>query len=171
MPEPNSAEYHAWFQDNAAKTLVKFIFVHPGYPAIKIMKDFPLAFTEIQQTYFKAPEQGKTRRILINLGNALHPETATPFLLDLILSIGLVILAAKNTNETNCSWVWLGVFLFFDAGITLIPTILGDTWALNRHALFSTMVYRLFMWMFTIVITDIATAQTPQEQIFHIHET
>ncbi|CAG0980928.1 hypothetical protein ANAEL_01741 [Anaerolineales bacterium] len=167
MPEPESDEYQLWFKEKSAGTLLKFMFVHPSYPIIKVMRDFPQAFTEIQQTYFKAPEQGKTRLTLLLLGNALHPETATPFLLDFILFTGLIILATKNLGKTSRPWAWLGIWLFLTASFTLIPTILGDTWALNRHALFSTMVYRLFMWMFTIIITDIATAQTPQEQIFH----
>ena len=163
MPEPESAEYQAWFQEKSANTLLKFMFVHPSYPVIKIMRDFPQAFTEIQQTYFKAPEQGKTRITLLLLGNALHPETATPFLLDFILFTGLILFAIKNISKTSRPWAWLGIWLFLTASFTLVATILGDTWALNRHALFSTMVYRLFMWMFPLIIMDIALEQNLQK--------
>lgn len=162
MPAPNSAGYQAWFEENSAKTLIKFMLIHPGYPAAKIMKDFPSAFTEIKQTYFKAPEQAQARKLLMALGDTLHPENTTPFLLDLFLLFGLILLALKNTNDTSRPWAWLGMWLFLTASITLIPTILGDTWALNRHALFSTMIYRMFMWVFSIIIMDIAIEQGAQ---------
>jgi hypothetical protein len=166
MPAPNSADYQAWFQENSTKTLIKFMLIHPGYPTVKIIRDFPNAFTEIKQTYFKATEYAQAREPLMIMGNALHPENATSFLLDLLLLVGLLLLAAKNVNETSRPWAWLGIWLFLTASITLIPTILGDTWALNRHALFSTMIYRLFMWIFSIVIMDIAIEQnTPKDKL------
>ncbi len=121
-----------------------------------------MSFTEIKQTYFKVPGYNQTRELLMTLGDALHPENITPFLLDLLLLFGLILIAAKNVNDTSRPWAWLGVWLFLTASITLIPTILGDTWALNRHALFSTMIYRLFMWVFTIIIMDIAIEQNVQ---------
>jgi hypothetical protein len=164
MPAPDSADYQVWFQKNSAKTLIKFMFIHPGYPVFKIMKDFPQAFTEIKQTYFRIPEHAQARELLMALGNTLHLENTTPFLLDLILLFGLILLAQKNTYGTSRPWTWLGVWLFLTASITLIPTILGDTWALNRHALFSTMIYRLFMWVFTIIIIDIAIEQNVQNK-------
>jgi hypothetical protein len=160
MPVPNSADYRAWFQENSTKTLIKYMVIHPGYPTIKVIRDFPNAFTEIKQTYFKAPETARIREPLMTLGNALHPENTTPFLMDFLLLIGLLLLAVKNSKEASRPWAWLGIWLFLTASITLIPTILGDTWALNRHALFSTMIYRLFMWVFSIVIMDIAIEST-----------
>ncbi len=54
MPAPDSADYPQWFEENASVTLIKFMLIHPGYPLLKIGKDFPLAFTEIKQTYFHA---------------------------------------------------------------------------------------------------------------------
>ncbi len=163
MPEPNSEEYKAWFQENSTSTLIKFMLIHPGYPITKVLKDFPFAFTEIKQTYFNAPEQGQTRETLMGIGNTLHPENATPFLMSLFFMIGLIILAVKNTSPSNRPWAWIGSWLFLTASITIIPTILGDTWALNRHALFSTMLYRLFMWVFAFVIMDMAIGQSLQK--------
>ena len=164
MPAPNSAEYQVWFQENSSKTLIKYMLIHPGYPIFKLMKDFPPSFTEIKQTYFKVPGYNQTRELLMTLGDALHPENITPFLLDLLLLFGLILIAVKNVNTTSRPWAWLGIWLFLTASMTLIPTILGDTWALNRHALFSTMLYRLFMWMFTIIIIDIAIEQQSKDE-------
>jgi hypothetical protein len=159
MPAPDSADYPAWFKQSASKTLIKFMFLHPGYPLQKIIRDFPSAFTEIKQTYFKAPAYAETRKLLMRIGNALHPESATPFLMDLLLMVGLLLLASRNTSGTIHPWAWLGLWLMLTASITIIPTILGDTWAINRHSLFSTTVYRLFMWIFSLVIMDIALEQ------------
>ena len=158
MPDPNTPEYQTWFSQNAGKALIQFMIKHPGYPIIKILSDFPFAFTEIKQTYFKAPELNPTREILMNIGNALHPENTTPFLASLVLLIGFIHLFYKNIPKSK-AWAWIGLWLFLCASITLIPTILGDTWALNRHALFSTTLYRLFMWLFTIVLIDISLQQ------------
>lgn len=163
MPTPPySPEYNQWFEKNASTTLLKFMFIHPGYPLQKIFKDFPLLFTEIKQTYFNAPEQYRSRMLLMHVGEALHPENTTPFLVDVLLLIGLVILAARNGNPSSRPWLWLAFWLFMAATLTLIPTILGDTWALNRHALFSTTIYRLFMWMFMIIFMDLAVEPPSQ---------
>jgi hypothetical protein len=159
MPAPNSAEYQAWFQNNSSITLIKFMLIHPGYPIFKLIKDFPQSFTEIKQTYFKMPGYNQMRELSMKLGNAVHPENITPFLLSTLLLFGLILTAVKNTGRTSRPWACLGVWLFLTASITLIPTILGDTWALNRHALFSTMIFRLFMWVFTIIMIDIAADQ------------
>jgi hypothetical protein len=162
MPTPYSPEYNQWFEENASTALLKFMLIHPGYPLRKISKDFPLAFTEIKQTYFNAPEQYRSREPLMQVGEALHPENTTPFLVDVLLLIGLVILAAGNGNPSSRPWLWLAFWLFMAATLTLIPTILGDTWALNRHALFSTTIYRLFMWMFMIILMDLAVGPPSQ---------
>jgi len=165
MPDPASAEYRAWFQEKSTTTLIKFMLIHPGYPATKIINDFPLAFTEIKQTYFNIREHASTRKFLVAIGDTLHPENMTPFLLNIFLLYGLFLLAVKNTSETSRPWAWIGVWLFLTATTALIPTILGDTWALNRHALFSTMIYRMSMWLFAFIVMDIALEPPPKPQI------
>lgn len=164
MPEPYTPEYNEWFPENSTKTLIRFMLMHPGYPITKIINDFPWSFTEIKQTYFKAPELDPLRQTLMSIGDGLHPENTTPFFVSLLLLIGIIQLSIKNLQDSR-PWAWIGLWLFLTAGITLIPTILGDTWALNRHALFSTMIYRMFMWVFLIIILDIAlekNSQTPE---------
>jgi hypothetical protein len=156
MPPPDTAEYQLWFQEKSTVTLIKFMLIHPGYPATKLIKDLPTSFTEIKQTYFTMREHAQIRDVLMSVGDAIHPENTTPLLLSFLLTFGLLLLARDPSKETSQPWTWLGIWLFLTASITLIPTILGDTWALNRHALFSTMIYRLFIWMFSIVILDIA---------------
>lgn len=163
MPEPDSKEYQAWFQENSSKTLIKYMLLHPGYPTIKLIRDFPAAFTDTKQTYFHAPEQYRTREVLMGIGNALHPENTTPFLLDLLLLGGFIVLAAKNEVASSQPWAWLALWLFLTATLMLISAILGDAWALIRHALLPTTMYRLFMWIFTLVLMDIAISRISEQ--------
>jgi len=154
MPDRSSPEYKPWFEENASSTLIKFMLKHPGYPITKIINDFPWSFTEIKQTYFNAPEL-KTRNLLMAIGDALHPQSTTPFFAGLLLLIGLIQLSIKNIGNSR-AWAWSALWLFVTSTLMLIPTILGDTWALNRHALLSTTIYRLSMWLFAIIVMDIA---------------
>ncbi len=153
-------EFEPWLQTEGASTLIRFMISHPGYVGTKLWNDFPDSFQEIQQTYFTARDLNPARTILFEIGNALHPENTTPFLASILPLIGLLLLAAKNTGDSR-PWAWLGLWLVFSAALTLIPTILGDTWALNRHALYSTMIFRLTMWLFPIIIIDIALRREP----------
>lgn len=155
MPAPDSPEYGPWFAEKSTSTLARFMLTHPGYPLTKIIRDFPIAFDEIKQTYFKTPELGASRDALMGIGDALHPENTTPFVMTILLLIGLGWLAYKNVPLSR-PWMWLALWLFLSASAAMLTTILGDTWGLNRHALFSTSNYRMFMWMFTIIIMDIA---------------
>ncbi len=161
MPEPGSKAYRAWFNENASKAFIKFMLTHPGYVLKKISRDFSHAFIEIKQTYFKAPELNPTRERLMQVGGALHPENTTPFLASLLSLTGMILYAWKNPQGRV--WAWISLTMFLTATVTLIPTILGDTWAINRHALFSTMLYRLSMWLFAIILMDLLLHPNPDE--------
>jgi len=159
MPAPDSPEFQPWFKTNSTKTLVRFMVTYPGYPITKIIKDFPFAFTEIKQTYFSISGNKGVRNTMLLVGEALHPENTTPFLLGLILLIGIINLA--NINQGNIQpWAWIGTWIFLSASVSLVLSIIGDTWGLNRHALLSTTSFRLCMWLFSIIILDIALDQS-----------
>lgn len=153
--------FHPWLQEHGSNTMVRFMLAHPGYVAQKLARDFAPAFAEIKQTYFNARDLNPMREYLFGMGNALHPENTTPFLASLLALVGIVLLAFRNTANSRV-WAWLGIWLFLSASLTLIPTILGDTWALNRHALYSTMIYRLGMWIFPLILVDLAWKQDSQ---------
>ncbi len=163
MPEPYTEAYNEWFEDNSVTTLIKYMIIHPGYPTTKLIRDFPQAFTEIKQTYFNVPRNDPTRTVLMSLGDLFHPEHASVFVLCSILLIGLMITAQKDTRGTSRPWAWLGSWLYLAAGSSIVLVILGDTWGLNRHALLSTMIFRLFMWIFTLIIIDIAIERNVQD--------
>ena len=148
-------EFGSWFQEHGSTTMIRFMLGHPGYVAQKLTRDFAPAFTEIKQTYFNARDLNPMRDYLFGLGDTLHPESTTPFLGSLIMLIGIILLAFRNISQSQ-AWAWLGIWLFLSASLTLIPTILGDTWALNRHALYSTTIFRLTPWIFSVVLIDLA---------------
>lgn len=158
MPAYDTTEFDIWLEEKGSSTMMRFMLAHPGYPTLKIARDFQYSFNEIKQTYFNARNLSPSRDILFSIGDALHPENTTPFLMSILLLFGLLLLARKNIG-TSRPWAWLGVWLFLSSNLTLIPTILGDTWALNRHALYSTMIFRLAIWVFPIVLADIALAK------------
>jgi hypothetical protein len=164
MPNPQTAEFPAWLEEHGTTGIVRFIFAHPGYAIEKLARDFPEAFKEIQQTYFKTPEMRLWRERLIDIGEGLHPENSSPFLVSLIVLIGIITAAIKNKTPSSAGWAWLCTYLILAGTITIIPTILGDTWALNRHALLSTIIYRLSMWLFVIVTIDLALTDENQTQ-------
>ena len=165
MPEPDmsSPEFIAWLNKNGRSTLAKFMLTHPGYPVTKMLKDFPESFREIKQTYFRVLENRTPREYLMIIGNGFHPENLAPFILSFLLLTGLTSIALKSPGDAR-PWAWLGLWLFTAAFIVLILTILVDTWGLNRHALYSTVTFRLLMWMLPIIIIDLAIAkQNPKE--------
>lgn len=155
MPVLETPEFEIWLHEHGASAMARFMLSHPGYPAVKILSDFPHSFEEIEQTYFTARDLNPHREILIQIGDILHPENSSPFFLSLLMLGGLLLLSTQQVN-TSRPWAWLGIWLFATASFTLIPTILGDTWALNRHALYSTTIYRLAIWLFPLILIDIA---------------
>lgn len=162
MPAPQTPGFNDWFQEYGLSSVTKFILSHPGYAIEKIARDFPEAFKEIQQTYFNVPSGDKLfRSRLVAFGETFHPETSTPFSMSLLTLLGIFLLAASRRTETAAPWAWIGAYLFLAASIAIIPTILGDTWAINRHSLFSTTFYRLSMWLFPLVLLDIALFREP----------
>lgn len=154
MPTPKTPEFDAWFKDHGVTAITRFIFAHPGYALEKLSRDFPNAFKQGVQTYYTIPARKVFRARLTSLGEGLHPETVTPFLMGLILLSGLVLSAFGGRFDTAYPWAWIGAYLFFSATITIIPTILGDNWALQRHTIFSIAAYRLSMWIYVILFMD-----------------
>jgi hypothetical protein len=163
-----SPDFEPWLQTEGVSTVFRFLLTHPGFVASKLWRDFPDSFYEIQQTYFTARDLNPSRDVLFLIGDSLHPEGTASFLGSILPLIGILLLASKNIEDSR-PWAWMGLWLVFTATLTLVPTILGDTWALNRHALYSTTIYRLTMWLFPIIIADIALRRGPA-QVESTHE-
>ena len=165
MPTPETPEFHAWFEEHGVTGATRFIFAHPGYALEKLIRDFPNAFKQGTQLYFVMPEIKVLRTRLNALGESLHPETATPFLIGIVLLSGIVLAGLTKNTDTVQPWAWIGIYLFLTASIAIVPTILGDTWALHRHTIFSIAMYRLGMWIFALILMDMALQKQPAQSI------
>lgn len=161
MPEPNTAEFFAWFEESGVPGITRFFAAHPGYVVDKLYRDFPDAFRQSVQVYFTVPDKKIFREFVITVSESLHTEATTPFTLGLMLLIGILLVAVNKTSEDAYPWAWVGTFVFMVATIAIIPTILGDTWALHRHTIFSIAMYRLSMWFFALILMDLALNNKP----------
>jgi hypothetical protein len=161
MPTPNTPEFNTWFDENGLTGVTRFFVSHPGYVLEKLARDFPDAFKQGVQAYYTIPEIKYLRARLTSFGQSLHTETATPFLMGSLLLFGIFLSVLNRGSETSQPWAWISAFLFLTASITIIPTILGDTWALHRHTIFSIMIFRLSLWVFAIIMIDITLQKEP----------
>lgn len=135
-------------------TFIKFMLLHPGYVVAWFGRDIFLVFGESLQPYFRIPELGDARERLIRLGGVLHPETAMPILIGLILLMVLIQFGADRSRPSSRPWILIGLWLFSIAGLTMFVSVMAGTFGLYRHAPFSTMAFRLFMWLILFVVLD-----------------
>ncbi|NWF63210.1 MAG: hypothetical protein HXY38_02790 [Chloroflexi bacterium] len=156
MPDPDTPEFQAWFEENGVTGVTRFFAAHPGYVFEKLIRDFPDAFQQGVQTYFVIPNAKHFRERIISLGEGLHPETVTPFFMGVMFLAGILVAAIQRQTPSSIPWLWVCTYVFAVATSAIIPTILGDTWALHRHTIFSIANYRLSMWVFGLVLMDLA---------------
>ncbi|MBK8619660.1 MAG: hypothetical protein IPN96_21755 [Anaerolineales bacterium] len=157
MPDHESPEYEQWFISNAKDAYLKFLLTHPGYTVTAYFKDIPYAFSENAQSYFNTQPQYQLRKALIPVGDILHPEHWVAMYADILILLGILAIALKNSSTENKTWAWISTWMFLSASANMFINIFGDVYALPRHALVATMIFRLFMWIFIIVIVDMAS--------------
>lgn len=158
MPEYETPEYYEWFDKYAPSTYMQFLVSHPGYTIYKFFRDQHIAFSENKQPYFKANEL-RFRPSLIMIGDYMHPTSQTTFVVVLILLLALWSQFIFQKNRAALPWMWLMTWGFLIATSTLFFSIFGDSWGLARHALSSTMTYRLLMWLLLILLVDFSTSR------------
>jgi hypothetical protein len=153
MPDPASAEYSAWFIENAPRSYARFLVSHPGYTLTSFTFELGGIFSENIQPYFYS-EQTPARNALIAVNDVLHPKTHFIFILDILLMLGLFfsIFRRKNTNLTV--WLWLGTWLFLSAALTLAVGFFADSIGVTRHTLFAVEMFRLMSWVLLILLLD-----------------
>ncbi|MCZ2126982.1 MAG: hypothetical protein LC099_04315 [Anaerolineales bacterium] len=155
MPIPETPQFYAWFEERGVTAATRFILAHPGCAAEKLSRDFPDAFHQGVQPYFVMPEKKVFRQLATSIGEGLHPETITPFFVVLIFLISLTFAALQGTSQTVRPWLWISAYVFLVSTIAIIPTILGDNWALHRHTIFSIAAYRFCMWLCVFIAIDL----------------
>jgi hypothetical protein len=155
MPATGSPEFVDWFKTQAKDAYLEYLVLHPGYVVTVVFRDLLIAFGDTAQPYFNTGNL-PWRNVLAPIGDALHPETPSPFFLDVILLLGMWSMALKRKIPGAIPWAWLATWLFLIASLNITVVILGDSFGLTRHALLATTAYRLIVWVFLIVLIDLA---------------
>ncbi len=154
MPNPASAEYSTWFNENAPRAYARFLLAHPGYTLTAFTSELGGIFSENIQPYFYS-EQTPARSVLMAVNDVLHPKTHLIFILDILLIAGLLFSLFRRKKNINFSlWVGLGIWLFLSASLTLAVGFFADSIGVTRHTMFAVEMFRLMMWVFLIVLFD-----------------
>jgi hypothetical protein len=153
MPDHASAEYTKWFADNAPRAYARFLISHPGYVSTSLIPELGSIFYENTQPYFFS-KQTTTRTALIAANDILHPGTYLVLILDILLIAGLTFSSFRRKNRDLTVWVWLGLWLFLSASLTLVVSFFADSIGVTRHTMFAVEMFRLMMWVFLIVLLD-----------------
>ncbi len=155
MPRADSPRFDTWFQKNAKGAYLRFLLAHPGYVASMYTADSLRAFDVNVQPYFSAPGLA-IREALISPGNMLHLIGPSSLLVDALLLLGIWLVALRKRPEGGLVWAWLATWLYVSAQANLFITIFGDAYGLTRHALPAAAMLRVFIWLFGLVLIELA---------------
>jgi hypothetical protein len=165
MPAPASTEYSAWFIEKAPRAYARFLLAHPGYTLTSFSSALGGIFSENIQPYFFS-EQTSARKALVAVNDILHPKTHLVFILDILLIAGVIFAAFRRKNKNLVIWLWLGIWLFFSASLTLAVGFFADSIGVTRHTMFAVEIFRLMLWLFLILLFD--QANQKDEDAGHI---
>lgn len=158
MPNPASAEYSTWFIENAPRAYARFLLSHSGYTLTTFTAELGGMFSENIQPYFYS-QQTPARLALMAVNDVLHPKTHLIFILDILLLAGLLFSLFRRKNKNFTVWLWLGIWLFLSAALTLAVGFFADSIGVTRHTLFAVEMFRLLFWIFLIILFDQANRE------------
>jgi hypothetical protein len=153
MPSPASPQYQAWLDDNATRTYAAFLMLHPRFVLTTLsdnLFDFRASFV---QQYFRGLGTAN-RDTLLAIGEFLHPETNTVYLLDILLFAGLCISAFGRRGVRIGAWTWLMAWFILGTAVVLLASFFGDTEGFRRHLFPSVESLRLLLWCILFVYLD-----------------
>jgi hypothetical protein len=153
MPAPGSPEYEVWFDKHAPGAYLRFLIAHPGYSFLPLIDRMEGFVSENVQPYYRV-KNDSIRLSLLAVGNLLHFKSSAVFLADLILSASLILFAVERRTPTLYAWAWLGTWLCLSALLTLFVSFHADTLGITRHVMSSILYFRLFFWLFLLVVID-----------------
>ena len=147
MPDTSSSSFENWFNNNATGVYGAFLLSHPRFLAQTLLDNSFFFNSDFLQPYFPFVNNQFTNN-LINIGEFVHPQSNTIYLIDLLMLLGLSIAAIKHRETSLITWSWLGWWIFLIAFVTLIVSFFGDTAGTRRHIYPSVETFRLFTWIF-----------------------
>jgi hypothetical protein len=68
--------------------------------------------------------------------------------------IGFLIFIFRRNSKNFTIWVWLDLWLFLSASLTLGVGFFADSIGVTRHTLFAVEIFRLMLWSFLIILFD-----------------
>jgi len=155
MPNPESPDYEAWFEENGPASYARFIIEHPGFVAQTLLSDIDFLFLENAQPYF-LEKKTPLRSALYFVADLMHPKTILILFLDVFLLGALISSSLNARGRIGFVWSFIGVWLFGSASAMLFVSYFGDAMGLIRHTMFSIEIYRLMFWVFLLVVVDFA---------------
>ena len=153
MPAPDSSDYSTWFVEKSQQSYSLFLLSHPGYTLSSFTSGLVGIFSENIQPYFYS-EQTPARKTLIVVNDILHPKTHLVLFVDILLVTGLFLSAFRRKNRYFTVWVFIGIWLFLSASITLAVGFFADSIGVARHTLFAVELFRFVLWLFIIILFD-----------------
>lgn len=153
MPEPSSPEFGEWFDREAPQVYLFFLAESPRYVFSELYSNMESFFSENKQPYFHGSKKAN-RFQMEKVGNLLHPLSGTIFYADLILLGGLCSITLKTRANRPLTWLWLAGWWLLSASLILFVSYFFDTWGVIRHVVYSVQMYRLFFWLYLLVMVD-----------------
>jgi len=158
IPAYGTAAFSDWFEEHARGMYMQFLIAHPGFTLQKLSRDTNTAFSENMQPYFTDTDS-RARPLLAMVGNYLHSRSASTVIVAGLLLIIVWLQSIIQQRPEALAWAWVLTWAFLTAFITLFFSIFGDTFGLVRHALSSTMTFRLLTWILLLVMLDLSTVR------------
>lgn len=156
MPSPTSPTYAQWFDHRGETTYVLFLLTHPGFVANTIMDHMGSLFANNNQPYFKTPTL-PARKAALSIGDLLHSRSSSVLVVDALIVLALGLSAARLREPNIAAWAWILFWLLISASATLVLAFFADPVGVERHVVYSLVLFRLLMWLAILVLTDFAT--------------
>jgi hypothetical protein len=156
--------FMAWMNQRGTRSYMEFILLRPGWAWQSFAGHMEAVFSENRQVFF-IPNSDLTPDWLVDLGDLLHPRSATVFA---AFGLQLLALAALSYWNRDAAGYWLtGLLALFFAGemVMLFVSILGDSSDIIRHSLGSVMPLRLFVWLLPAFILDAVSRLTARQML------
>jgi len=62
--------------------------------------------------------------------------------------------AFRKRNPVFLTWLWLGLWLFISALLTMTVGFFADSIGVTRHTMFAVETFRLTTWLFLLILLD-----------------
>jgi len=152
MPRPWTPE---WVKENGSKTYLLFLFQHPGFMITEFFGRLSDAFSEnIQPFFYTYPTLW--RKMVLALGDILHPLSSTAFVFPLVSGFLIVFSGLRENLPDNLPWMFFIIWIICIIYGLYVASFFGDSAGLIRHSMGGVVFMRLLVWMTPIILTEVA---------------